>query len=145
MGVMDGLDRFQRRHPTAAFPIAVVYKFNEDQGPYLAALLTYYGFLSLFPLLLLLASILGFLLQDDPDLQVRILDSALGQFPIIGAQLSEPQGLQGSAAAVVVGAIVATYGALGVAQALQNTVNVSWAVPRHLRPNPCGRGAAACC
>ncbi|MET0144839.1 MAG: YihY/virulence factor BrkB family protein [Ilumatobacteraceae bacterium] len=131
---MDGVDRFQRRHPVVAYPIAVLYKFNEDQGPYLAALLTYYGFLSLFPLLLLLASILGFVLQDDPELQARILDSALGQFPIIGDQLAT-QGLQGSAAAVVIGGLVATYGALGVAQALQNAVNVSWAVPRNRRPN----------
>ncbi|MET0577849.1 MAG: YhjD/YihY/BrkB family envelope integrity protein, partial [Ilumatobacteraceae bacterium] len=106
MGVMDGVDRFQRRHPVVAYPIAVLYKFNEDQGPYLAALLTYYGFLSLFPLLLLLASILGFVLQDDPELQARILDSALGQFPIIGDQLAT-QGLQGSAAAVVIGGLVA--------------------------------------
>src|SRR3712207_8946604 len=43
-------DRFQRRHPAAGFPLAVVYKFVDDQGTYLAALITYYGFLSLFPL-----------------------------------------------------------------------------------------------
>ena len=114
----------------------MIYKFAEDQGPYLAALITYYGFLSLFPLLLLLASVLGFVLQDDPDLQERILDSTLSQFPIIGQQLDEPQGLRGSTVAVVVGGLVALYGALGVAQALQNAVNVSWAVPRHDRPNP---------
>ena len=130
------LDRFQQRHPVLGFPIAVIYKFAEDQGPYLAALITYYGFLSLFPLLLLLASVLGFVLQDDPDLQERILDSTLSQFPIIGQQLGEPQGLQGSTVAVVVGGLVALYGALGVAQALQNAVNVSWAVPRNNRPNP---------
>ena len=46
------------------FPLAVVYKFFEDQGPYLAALITFYGFLSLFPLLLLLASLLGFVLES---------------------------------------------------------------------------------
>ncbi|MET0325327.1 MAG: YihY/virulence factor BrkB family protein [Ilumatobacteraceae bacterium] len=136
MRVTGWLDRFQRRHPVLGFPIAVIYKFAEDQGPYLAALITYYGFLSLFPLLLLLASVLGFVLQDDVDLQERILDSALSQFPVIGQQLNEPQGLQGSTVAVVVGALVALYGALGVAQALQNAMNVSWAVPRHDRPNP---------
>ena len=46
--------------PRPGFPIAVVYKYVDDQGGYLAALITYYGFLSLFPLLLLLASLLGF-------------------------------------------------------------------------------------
>lgn len=130
------LDRFQQRHRWAGFPLAVIYKFAEDQGPYLAALITYYGFLSLFPLLLLLASILGFVLQDNSDLQQRILDSAVSQFPVIGEELSDPQGLRGNGAAVIVGGIVALYGALGFAQALQNALNVAWSVPRHRRPNP---------
>lgn len=130
------LDRYQRRHRRAGFPLAVAYKFAEDQGPYLAALITYYGFLSFFPLLLLLASVLGFVLQDQPDLQQRILDSAVSQFPIIGEDLNDPRGLTGSAVAVLVGGIIAVYGALGFAQALQNAVNVAWSVPRHRRPNP---------
>lgn len=130
------LDAFQQRHRWVGFPLAVAYKFGEDQGPYLAALITYYGFLSLFPLLLLLASILGFVLQHDSDLQRRVLDSTLSQFPVIGDQLGDPQGLQGSGVALVVGGVVAIYGALGVAQALQNAMNVAWAVPRHRRPNP---------
>jgi membrane protein len=130
------LDAFQRRHRWVGFPLAVSFKFAEDQGPYLAALITYYGFLSLFPLLLLLVSGLGFVLESDPDLQRRILDSTLSQFPVIGEQLDDPQGLQGSGVALVVGAIVALYGALGVAQALQNAMNVAWAVPRYRRPNP---------
>jgi uncharacterized BrkB/YihY/UPF0761 family membrane protein len=92
--------------------------------------------LSFFPLLLLLASVLGFLLEDNSDLKERVLDSALSQFPIIGDQLSHPQGLRGSGVAVVVGGLVALYGALGVAQALQNAMNVAWSVPRNLRPNP---------
>ena len=140
MSVRSRLDSFQRRHRWAGFPIAVVYKFGEDQGPYLAALITYYGFLALFPLLLLLASVLGFVLQNDPDLQRRILDSTLSQFPVIGDEIrrraGDPQGLQGSAVALTIGAVVAIYGALGVAQALQNAMNVAWAVPRNRRPNP---------
>ncbi len=136
MGAVSRVDAFQRRHPAIGFPLAVAYKFFDDQGVYLAALITYYGFLSLFPLLLLLASVLGFVLDDDPELQARILDSTLSQFPIIGEQLRDPQGLQGSGAALIIGALVAIYGALGVAQALQNGMNVAWAVPRHRRPNP---------
>ena len=50
----ERFDGFQRRHRWAGFPLAVIYKFTDDQGPFLAALLTYYGFLSLFPLLLLM-------------------------------------------------------------------------------------------
>ena len=107
MGVTSAVDGFQRRHPVLGFPLAVVYKFFDDQGVYLAALITYYGFLSLFPLLLLLASVLGFVLRDDPDLQQRILDSTISQFPVIGDQLRGSQGLEGSGVALVVGALVA--------------------------------------
>jgi membrane protein len=136
VSVTERLDAFQRRHPVLGFPLGVIYKFVEDQGPYLAALITYYGFLSLFPLLLLLTSVLGFALQGRPDLQADILNSTLRQFPIIGEQLEQPQGLQGSVGAIVVGALVALYGALGVAQAVQNAMYATWSVPRNRRPNP---------
>jgi YihY family inner membrane protein len=136
MALTDRVDRFQRRHPWAGFPIAVAYKYADDQGNYLAALMTYYGFLSVFPLLLLLSSVLGFALQGNPGLQQQILDSALGQFPVIGGQLGKPGGLHGSGIAIVVGVLGSLYGALGVAQAVQNAMNVMWAVPRNRRPNP---------
>ncbi len=135
-GVVGWMDRFQRRHPTTSFPLAVVYKFFDDQGTYLAALITYYGFLSLFPVLLLLTSILGFALEADSTLRTHILDSAISQFPVLGDQLKEPAGLRGSGLAVGVGLAISLYGALGVGQALQNAMNVIWAVPRHRRPNP---------
>jgi YihY family inner membrane protein len=136
MHVTERLDGYQRRHRWAGFPLAVAYKFFEDQGVYLAALITFYGFLSLFPMLLLLASVLGFLLQNDPDLQQRVLDSTLRQFPIIGDELSGGQSLRGSGVALVIGGLIALYGALGVAQALQNAMNIAWSVPRNRRPNP---------
>ncbi len=135
MGAVGTIDSFQRRHPVLGLPIAVVFKYIDDQGAYLAALITYYGFISLFPLLLLLSSILGFLLQSDPGLQGNILNSALAQLPLIGDTINRAE-LQGSTAAVVIGALGATYGALGVAQAMQNAMNAAWYVPRNLRPNP---------
>ncbi len=136
MSLTDKLDHFQRTHRWAAFPIAVVYKFVDDQSSYLAALITYYAFLSLFPLLLLASSILGFVLHANPDLQDQIFNSALGQFPVIKEQLGRPGGLQGSETAVVIGTLGSLYGALGVAQAVQNAMNIAWGVPRNKRPNP---------
>ena len=144
MTTVSRVDAFQRRHPVVGFPLAVTYKLFDDQGVYLAALITYYGFLSLFPLLLLLASVLGFVLDDDPQLQGRILDSTLSQFPVVGEQLRDPQGLQGNGAAAVIGAVIAIYGALGVAQALQNAMNVAWAIPRHHRRTQSKPAPAAC-
>jgi membrane protein len=138
MGLTERLDRFQQRHPRAGLPLAVAYKFVDDQGGYLSALLTYYGFLSLFPLLLLLSTILNFALHNDPQLQERVVHSALGQFPVIGDQLARTQthGVSGSGVALVVGIMGTLYGALGVAQAAQNMMNVAWMVPRNVRPNP---------
>ena len=130
------VDGYQRKHRWAGFPLGVVYKFGDDQGNYLAALITYYAFLSIFPLLLLASSILGFILQNNPQLQQEILDSTLARFPVIGDELRAPEGLKGSTTAVVVGVLVALYGALGVAQATQNALNIAWAVPRNRRPNP---------
>jgi membrane protein len=136
VSVADRLDAFQRSHRWAAFPLAVVYKFVDDQGSYLSALITYYAFLGLFPLLLLASSILGFVLHSHPQLQHEILNSALSQFPVIGDQIGSPGGLQGSTTAVVVGILGSLYGALGVAQATQNAMNIAWGVPRNKRPNP---------
>jgi membrane protein len=133
---LDAVDRGQRRFPPVAVPLAVVYKFFDDQGNYLAAIITYYAFVAIFPLLLLGTSTLGFFLQGNPGLESDLLDSALGQFPVIGDQLGQPEGLQGSTAGVVIGALVALYGALGLGQALQNALNIAWSVPRNSRPNP---------
>lgn len=130
------VDRFQRRHRVLGVPIAIFYKFVDDQGNLLAAMLTYYAFVAIFPLLLLASSIFGFVLQGRPDLQEAALDSALAQFPIIGEELAKPDGLTGSVTAVVLGSLVALYGALGLGQSVQNVMNTAWGVPRNSRPNP---------
>lgn len=130
------LDRLQRRYPRAAFPLAVIYKYADDFGSYLAAVLTYYAFMSIFPLLLLASTILAFVLRGNPQLQHDVLQSALADFPVIGDQLHDPRRLGGGTAGVVIGAVGALYGSLGAAQALQYTMNTAWAVPRNNRPNP---------
>ncbi len=137
MGPVGRLDRFQQRHRLVGYPLAVIYKFFDDQGNYLTAMITYYAFLSLFPLLLLLISILGFVLHNDPDLQAQVLDSALSRLPVIGQQIADNvQSLRGNTLAVVIGALGGLYGSLGVVQAAQNAFNKVWAVPRNSRPNP---------
>ena len=69
--LVDRVDDFQRRHAVVGFPLAVVYKFFDDQGPYLAAILTYYAFVAIFPLLLIASSVLGFFLQGNEELYTR--------------------------------------------------------------------------
>ena len=136
MGAVDRLDEFQRRRRVLGVPIATLYKYGDDQGTYLAVIVTYYALIAVLPLLLLATSILGFLLQGNPDLQASVLDSALSQFPVLGDQFRRPEGLTGSRAAVVVGSLAALYGAIGLGTAVQNALNVAWQVPRNSRPNP---------
>jgi membrane protein len=136
MSLTARLDAFQRRHSLVGFPIGVIYKFADDHGLYLAAIITYYAFVSLFPLLFLLTAILGFVLHGNEHLQQQILHSTLSRFPVIGEQLGDPKGLTGNAAGITFSVIVSIYGALGIAQAAQYAMNVAWAVPRNERPNP---------
>ncbi|TDB88237.1 YihY/virulence factor BrkB family protein [Actinomadura sp. KC216] len=131
------VDAYQRRHRWAGLPLAVVYKFVDDQGGYLTALITFYGFLSLFPLLLLLVTALGFALEGSPGLQERVLDSALAQFPVIGDQIgANIHSFHGSFLGLVTGVVGSLFGGLGVVQATQNALNKIWGVPRNSRPNP---------
>jgi YihY family inner membrane protein len=136
MSVSERLDRLQQRYPALGFPIATIYKFGDDSGNYLAAIMTYYAFVSLVPLLLLASTLLSVILVGHPDLQQKLLDSAFAQFPVVGNQLQRPKALAGSPAGITVGILAALYGALGAAQALQYAGNTIWSVPRNKRPNP---------
>ncbi len=130
------VDDFQRRHRVVGIPLAVVYKFFDDQGAYLSAVVTHYAFIAILPLLLIASSVLGFVLQGHPELEQQILSSTLAQFPIVGDALGRPGGIRGSGWAVAIGILASTYGAIGLGQAAQNAVSVVWAVPRNSRLNP---------
>ncbi len=133
--LLERVDRYQQRHPVLAVPVAVVRKFGDDQAGNLAALLAYYGFFSLFPLLLVLVTVLDFALAGNPDLQARLLGSALAQFPVIGNQLGENIGsVQGSGLALVVGVLGTVWAGLGITQQAQNAMNAVWGVPRKRWP-----------
>ena len=135
MGVVRWLDAQQRRRRWAGLPLAVVYKVIDDQATYLVTIIAYYGFVSLFPLLLLLVTVLGFALSGSPALQQQVLHSALRDFPIIGDQIGQNiHTLQGSVVALVIGIVGSLYGALQVGVAVQNAMNKIWAVPRAARP-----------
>src|SRR6202167_3983621 len=137
MSMVSRADAYQRRHRWAGLPLAVLYKFADDQGTYLAAQITYYGFVALFPLLLLLATILGYALHGNPHLQRQVLDSALAQFPVIGGQITENiRSFHGTIAGLVIGMLGCVYGGLGIVQAVQKTLNKVWGVPRDSRPDP---------
>jgi YihY family inner membrane protein len=131
---LHALDRRQQQSRRISFLAAVIKKFGDDQAGQLAALIAYYGFVSLFPLLLVLVTILGFVLQGDPGEQKRILDGALGQFPIVSDQL-KLHSLTGSGIGLTIGVLGSLLAGMGITGATQNAFNRIWSVPFKDRPN----------
>jgi membrane protein len=138
----DRFDRFQRRHGWLGFPLAVRQKYSDDQGGYLAATITYYGFFSIFPLLLVFVTVLGFLLRGHPHLEQTIIGSALGQFPVIGHEL-RTHSLRGSGLALALGLAVSLWSGMGVFLASESAMNQLWGVPYRSRPGFLRRRARA--
>jgi YihY family inner membrane protein len=134
--LLRAADRFQQRHAVLAVPVAVAKKFGDDQAGKHAALLAYYGFLSLFPLLLVFVTLLARALDDDPQLQQRVIDAAVAQFPVLGTQIqSSIRVIQGSGLGLVVGILGTLWGGLGITQSAQDAMNSVWSIPRKNRPN----------
>jgi YihY family inner membrane protein len=134
--VVRWLDRLQQDHGPSGFAFAVLKKFGDDRGSSMCALLTYYGFVSLFPLLLVFVTILGFVLGNNPAAQQRVLHSALKEFPVIGTQLGNNiHSLRGHGFGLAVGLVGLLYGALGFATAAQYAMAQVWNLPNVARPN----------
>ncbi|MEY2415126.1 MAG: hypothetical protein QOH53_460 [Ilumatobacteraceae bacterium] len=129
-GALGRIDLWQQRRPVVAVPVAVYKKFADDRAGRLAALIAYYGFFSLFPAMLAMVTVLGFVLQHHPAERVRIAHSALAQFPIIGDTLSNSVAhpLSGSTLALAIGLAGAVWAGLGAMQALQDAMNEVWDV-----------------
>lgn len=124
------LDEAQRRVRPAAFAVAVWLKFSEDSAGYFAVLLAFYAFLAVFPLLLLLATVLGIVLGDHPAAQQSVMHSALADFPVIGTQLrANIHSLGGSGFGLTVGLIGTLWGARGLTTCAQTALCTIWAIP----------------
>jgi YihY family inner membrane protein len=130
------VDKQHQQRAWVAFPYAVMKKFGDDQAGNLAALIAYYGFLSLFPLMLVLVTLLGMLLRNNPELQDTIRTSALANFPVIGEEISKNvHSLRGSGLALGIGLALALWAGLGVMKVLQTAMNAVWNVPYRHRPS----------
>jgi uncharacterized BrkB/YihY/UPF0761 family membrane protein len=94
-----------------------------------SAVLAYYGFLTLFPLLMAATTILGFVLEGDPELQADIVDSALSQIPVLGADLEPGSTIDGNWWALVLGLGFALWGSLKAFVAIQSALDDTWEIP----------------
>ncbi|MBX4201539.1 YihY/virulence factor BrkB family protein [Candidatus Saccharibacteria bacterium] len=132
---IDKANRFQKSHGPAGFIYAVIKKYSDDNGGYQAALLTYYGFLSIFPLLIVVVSVLEILLRSRPDIQDDLVNHAIQYFPILGDELqSNIHAPHWSGIGLVIGVLFTLWGAKGVADVFRYSLNHIWHVPRVKRP-----------
>ncbi|MDX6204465.1 MAG: hypothetical protein QOF39_522 [Frankiales bacterium] len=120
------LDEFQQRHPTLGFPVAVWRKFGEDQAGNLAALIAYWAFFSIFPLLLVAVTVIGFV-----GIGSGTFHDVIKQLPLVG----DVQGLSGSYTALVFGVASALWSGLAVVKATQTAFDSVWEVPMAERPS----------
>ena len=132
--IVAAVDRFQRRHVWLAFPFGVLKKFGEDQAGNLAALIAYWSFFSLFPLLLAMVGVLGFFLGRNAELQRRALEWALAHFPLLGDDIRDNLGsLRGRGVALAFGFGLAIWAGMRAVQATREAMNSIWDVPMRTR------------
>jgi YihY family inner membrane protein len=131
---LRAFDRRQQRHRPLAIPFAVIKKFSDDGAGGMAAQIAYYAFFSLFPLLLVFVTVLGYVFQGDTSFARSVENSVLAHFPIVGTELRDHH-LSGRAAGVVIGGLVSIWAGLGVMQSAQNAFDRVWAVPMKDRPD----------
>jgi len=131
------IDRFQQRHTVLAVVIGVVKKFGDDNAGVLVANLAYAAFGAVFPLLLLLVTVLGIVLAHNPSLQASVLHSAVANFPIIGHQLVSNihAVVRGSSIALTIALLLLVWASTGLAQGGLFTMAQVWSVPGVSRPN----------
>jgi YihY family inner membrane protein len=122
--------------PVLDTALLAVRRFSLHRTGRNGALVAHYGFLSIFPLILVFTTVLGFLLDGNTKLQQRILDTVIAQVPLIGDQLlSDPTQLQGSVPLLVFGLLTATWSGMRAFNVLQTALDDVDDVPFDARPS----------
>lgn len=129
--ILTKFNAFQQRNAFFGLPIAITKKFIDDRAYYLAALTTYYAFISLFPLLIVATALAQLLSTNNSSLKSQILEYATSYFPAIGNTLADSVNApSGSGISLFIGLLITLYGARGIANVAQTTLNIIWSVPR---------------
>src|SRR5581483_2041326 len=133
--LLTKVDKFQQKHAITAFSVAVIKKYGDDEAGKLGALITYYGFLSLFPLLMVTSTILQIVFRHHEEFRTTVINSINHYFPVLNDYFAgDVRGLQKTGLALVVGLLLTLYGALGGASMARNAINKIWHVPKDKWP-----------
>jgi YihY family inner membrane protein len=135
-GAVSRLDAFQQRHRATAVVVATASKFAEDRAGRLSDLLAYSAFLAVFPLLLVLLTLVEVFLYGHPAAQKDVVDAALRQFPDVGDELRHNiTGLSGHNTVLLVVLLVwLVYGCLRLSRSAQVMMATVWAIPHDQLP-----------
>ena len=130
---IGAVDRWQRRVAWVGVPYAVVKKFGDDNANLMVVALAWYGFTAIFPLLLVVVTMFGFI--GAQSIGTGIIRT-LHEFPVIGTSFnpSSPGALHGSTLGLIVGLIGLVYGAQGVTQTAQQAMATVWHIPQTQLP-----------
>ncbi|NBV03354.1 MAG: YihY/virulence factor BrkB family protein, partial [Acidimicrobiia bacterium] len=128
--------RARRRSPVIDIVVLASQGYARHLASRNAALLAYYGFLTLFPLIMVATTVLGFFLQGDPELRTEIVESAVSQIPVLGDQILNQSGeISGSITALIFGLVSGLWGSTRAFASLQTALDDAWEVPIEQRPN----------
>jgi membrane protein len=128
--------RLRRRSKPADFFLSGVDGFVRHKTGRHAALLAHYGFLSVFPLLVVMTTILGYVLESQEKFRREVVDSVFSNIPFIGAQIQrDPNSLRGNAVVLIIGLLTTLWAGTKAFVAAQNGMNDIWEVHEHDRPN----------
>jgi YihY family inner membrane protein len=129
-------DGTQQKYQPSAFVFGVIKKYGDDNGGVLAANLAYSAFVSLFPLLLVLITVLGIVAAGDPAFREDAVDAVASQVPLIGHELTGNVHLlrKSSVIGLVVGLATLIWGSTRLAQAGLFTMEQVWNLPGPARP-----------
>jgi membrane protein len=126
----------RRRAPVLNAAVRAINRYTRHRTGRNAALVSHYAFLSVFPLLLVFTTVLGFVLDGNPTLQEQIIDSVLSHIPIIGPELAkDPESLSGSLPVLVFGLLTALWASLKAFNVLQTALDDIYDIPIDERPN----------
>jgi membrane protein len=128
--VLKKVDAAQKQTKPTGVAVATFKKFSEDHSTNLAAMIAFWAFFSIFPLLMVLVTVLGWVLPAST--KDSVLTHIAQMFPLLDP--STIKGLSGSLWALVVGGVTALWSGLGVVRTVQTAFNSVWEIPYHERP-----------
>jgi uncharacterized BrkB/YihY/UPF0761 family membrane protein len=132
--LLAALDRWQRHNKVVGPAYGVIKKYSDDSAGTLVVALGWYGFTAIYPLLLVIVTVFGFI--GAKSLGTGVINQ-LHQFPVIGAQFNPGKGsstLHGSVFGLIIGVLGLVYGSLGVTNTAQQVMSQVWNVPQIDRP-----------